>query len=127
MAPVAPVAGAWTPLRFKAKQDSWPTTITDEQARVANTPSAAMAAQRGDSVDRKLRVRLQGVAPTDTDVANFLSGITNVPFFEQVAMTYSRDRSDSGHVMREFEITFCLAGRPCPALLSLRLDGRRWQ
>ncbi len=81
--------------------------MTEEQARaVINTPAAALAAGRGDTVDRRLRVRLQGVAPTDTDVANFLAGLTNVPFFDSVAMNYSRDKLDDGHLMREFEITF---------------------
>jgi Tfp pilus assembly protein PilN len=81
---------------------------TQEQLKVVSTLAGARSAGRGDNIDRKLRIRLEGVAPTDNDVANFLAGLTNVPFFEQVTMTYSRDRSDNGHVMREFEVTFCL-------------------
>jgi hypothetical protein len=40
------------------------------------------------------------------DLANFLAGLSNNPYFEQIAMTYARDRSDSGHTMREFEVTY---------------------
>jgi hypothetical protein len=51
-------------------------------------------------------VRLLGVSPSDVDLANFLAGLTNVPFFQDVAMIRSHDKSDSGHIMREFEVTF---------------------
>lgn len=59
-------------------------------------------------IDRRLRIKLLAVAPTDLDLANFLAGLNNVPFFEQASMTFSRDKIDSGHLMREFEVTFCM-------------------
>jgi len=79
---------------------------TQEQLKVAGTLAAARFATQGDNIDRRLRVRLDGVAPTDNDVANFLTGLARVPYFDDVAMSYTRDRSDGGHVMREFEVTF---------------------
>jgi hypothetical protein len=55
-----------------------------------------------------MKVKMIGVAPTDVDVMNFLTRLGDVPFFEQVYMTYAKDRPENGHVMREFEVTFCL-------------------
>jgi Tfp pilus assembly protein PilN len=79
---------------------------THEQLKVANTLAAARVATQGDNIDRRLHIRLDGIAPTDDDVANFLTGLSRVPFFDDVAMNYSRDRTDNGHVMRDFEVTF---------------------
>lgn len=62
---------------------------------------------------RKVNVRLLGVAPTDVDIANFLAKLSEVPYFEEVSMAYARDRSDNGHTMRQFEVTF-----------SIRIDPR---
>jgi hypothetical protein len=59
-------------------------------------------------IDRRLKVRLVAVAPTDVDLANFLARLTGKPFFEAVAMTYARDRSEQGHLMREFEVLFSM-------------------
>jgi len=59
-------------------------------------------------VDRRLRIKLQGVAPTDVEMATFLTELNQVPFFERVAPTYVRDRREAGHVLREFEPTFSI-------------------
>jgi Tfp pilus assembly protein PilN len=69
---------------------------------------AAESAAKDVPPDRRMKVRLKGVAPTDVDLANFLRELSNVAFFDNVAMTYAKDRSDSGHVMREYEVTFSL-------------------
>jgi Tfp pilus assembly protein PilN len=79
---------------------------TREQLRAANTLTAAQLTARGDSIDRRVLVRIDAVAPTDDEVANFLSALTHVPVFQDVAMNYSRDRSDRGRTLRDFEITF---------------------
>ena len=57
-------------------------------------------------VDRRLKVKLQGVAPTDVELALVLTELNKVPFFEQVTPTYAQDRKDAGHIQREFELTF---------------------
>jgi len=59
-------------------------------------------------VDRRLRIKLAGVAPTDVEMATFLTELNQVPFFERVAPTYVRDRREAGHVLREFELTFSI-------------------
>jgi Tfp pilus assembly protein PilN len=58
------------------------------------------------ALDRKLRIRVQGVAPTDVELASLLTDLTKVPFFDRVTPTYTRDRREAGHIMREFELTF---------------------
>jgi len=58
--------------------------------------------------NRQLNVRLNGVAPTDVDLANFMMRLSGVRFFENVSMSFAKDRSEGGHLMREFEITFSL-------------------
>jgi hypothetical protein len=52
---------------------------------------------------------VHGVVPTDVDFASFLAKLSTVPYFENVAMIYAKDRSESGHVMREFEVTFTVS------------------
>ena len=70
---------------------------------------AAKAAQERDRVtDRRLNVRVTGVAPTDVEVADFLTKLTGKPFFEDVRMTGSKPRVENGHVMREFELYFTM-------------------
>jgi hypothetical protein len=64
--------------------------------------------QQERSTNRRVKMRMQGVAPTDSDLASFLAKLTAKPFFSAVAVTYSRPRSEDGHVMREFEVTFVL-------------------
>jgi Tfp pilus assembly protein PilN len=56
--------------------------------------------------DRRLFVKLGGVAPTDVDLATFVTELNKVPFFEDVAPSSFKERRKDGHVMREFELTF---------------------
>lgn len=78
-----------------------PTITATQLTRGAIPPPPAQ-----ETVDRKLKVRLVGVAPSDVDVANFLAGLSARTHFDQVAMTYARDRASDGRLMREFEVTF---------------------
>jgi len=60
------------------------------------------------TVDRHLKIRIQGVCPTDVDLANFMTQLSTIAFFDQVSVTYARDKADNGHVLREFEVSFML-------------------
>jgi Tfp pilus assembly protein PilN len=60
-------------------------------------------------VERRVRIVLNGVAPSDVDLADLLARLTSEPLFEQVAMSYARDRVQAGHVLREFQITFSIS------------------
>lgn len=82
---------------------------TREQARPITTAAAARAgANRETVIERSMQVKVMGVAPNDSDIATLLSGLNAMPFLKQVAMGYSRDRVDDGHLMREFEISFTM-------------------
>jgi hypothetical protein len=75
------------------------------------TPQGPLAKPAGKdaaapAMDRRLKVRLKGVAPTDLELSMFLMELNKVPFFEKVAPTYSQEKPMSGHVLREFELTF---------------------
>jgi hypothetical protein len=78
----------------------------EEQQRPVSSVSAVRPGEKTTVIDRKLRVRVRGVAPTGVDLAAFLSGLNNVPFFEQAAIKNSRDTTENGHVLREFEVVF---------------------
>ncbi len=81
--------------------------LTEEKQPV--TLAGARAAQERDSgVERRLNVRVTGVAPTDVEVADFLTRLTGKSFLEDVRMTGSKPRLDNGRVMREFEVHFSM-------------------
>ena len=63
---------------------------------------------RDGSADQKLKVHLQGVAPSDADVAGLLVNLNTIPFFDRVEMTDVRDRLQSGRVQREFDVSFAV-------------------
>lgn len=83
-------------------------TIRPPAAQTASLPAGGgtPAKPPAESVDRRLKVRLVGVAPSDVDVANFLASLTSRPHLDRAAMTYARDRVADGRLMREFEVTF---------------------
>lgn len=81
---------------------------TEELTRpVTGLAGAAKSAKDAKPpTDRRLKVRLQGVAPTDLDMVTFLTGLTEIRCFENVVPSWARDRAEAGHIMREFEVTF---------------------
>jgi hypothetical protein len=58
-------------------------------------------------MDRRLRIKLQGVTPNDQDIGTLVYGLQK-PFTDQMVLTYSRQKIDSGHKFREFELTFSM-------------------
>jgi len=74
---------------------------TEDQAPVvAGQPASGIPAGHW------LNIRLQGVAPTDIEVAILLDRLSRLKFFENVEMSYIRDRLEAGHAMRDFEVRF---------------------
>jgi Tfp pilus assembly protein PilN len=69
---------------------------------------AAQEARHNNKTETAVRLKVHGVAPTDMDLADFLAKLTSKPFFKQVDLTYSHERTDSGHIMREFEVSFAI-------------------
>jgi Tfp pilus assembly protein PilN len=70
---------------------------------------AALKDPNNVPMDRRLRIKLTGVAPTDVDIASFITELNKVPFFDRVSMQYAKDRRQQGYVMREFELTFSIS------------------
>lgn len=58
--------------------------------------------------DRRLAVRVQGVASSDVDVATFFEKLGGNALFQNVNLNYARPRISDGHVMREFEVSFSI-------------------
>ena len=65
---------------------------------VPTTPAAA--------ADRRLKVAVRGLAPGEVAVGNLLSGLSKVPLFRHVHLTYAKDHDDRERSVREFEVTF---------------------
>jgi hypothetical protein len=82
--------------------------IDEARPPISALARAASATARNIPVDRRMNVRLRGVAPTDVDLAEFLKRLNEVPYFENVAGFNAKDRSENGHMMREYEITFAI-------------------
>ena len=51
-------------------------------------------------------VHLTGVTPSDADWATVLAKLGDVPFFQNVQLEDAHEKTDQGHVMREFEVSF---------------------
>jgi hypothetical protein len=83
-------------------------TLTDasfdtvEQSKPIENSSDPKAVE----VSRKLLVKVSGVTPSDADWAGVIAKLTNVPFFKEVRLVGAHDKTDKGHLMREFELSF---------------------
>jgi|KBSSwiStaDraftv2_1062776.scaffolds.fasta_scaffold1104741_2 hypothetical protein len=81
---------------------------TREVARPVSTVAAVFKPNEKKQVDRRLDIKLRGVTPDDSDIGNLLSELQKRPFFEQLNVTTINNRTDDGHRMREFEVTFSM-------------------
>lgn len=84
---------------------------TIEQPREMQPTAAATPApnaERAVQMDRWLEVKLVCVAPSDVELADFYANLQSKPFFRSVRVTYTRDRPEQGHLMRQFEVLFSM-------------------
>jgi Tfp pilus assembly protein PilN len=58
------------------------------------------------TVDRKVKMTVTAVAPSDVELAAFLANLSKESNLSDISMTYARDFSQDGHIMREFAVTF---------------------
>jgi Tfp pilus assembly protein PilN len=86
--------------------------VETEERKPDPAPNARLVVAGAPSIVRQLRLTIQGVAPSDLDLANFVSQLSAVPFFEQVAINYVKEIDESGRLMRSFEITFTVPLSP---------------
>jgi Tfp pilus assembly protein PilN len=80
--------------------------VEEKPVEISAAQRAALKDPALAPMDRKLRVKLQGAAPTDVEVIALMRELNKVPFFERVTPTFARDKREAGHVLREFELTF---------------------
>ena len=67
------------------------------------------AEESAKSTGHRLRIRLQGVAPTDSDLATFMTRLGELALFEQVTAGYVKEFSENGHLLRSFEVSFSMS------------------
>ena len=65
---------------------------------------------KGEHVIRRVQMTIEGIAPTDVDVANFIGQLAASPLFENVNMGYARTESFRGRVARQFQAS-CYLGK----------------
>jgi Tfp pilus assembly protein PilN len=96
--------------------DSAPSTITltgfnlqtDERVDVPRSGAAARAMKdKTPTMDRKLKVRLTGFAPSDDAVWDLMTKLNQYPFFEDV-QPKTTESDYEGRVVKEFEINFTI-------------------
>jgi hypothetical protein len=87
-----------------AMLDLYVDTETQEQT------SGALSAAAGKTpvMSRRLQVRVHGVTPNDADLGDFVVKLADIPYISEAAPTYSKDRVESGRLMREFEVRFVI-------------------
>jgi hypothetical protein len=74
-------------------------------------PSIAEAARNGTAaslISRKMRVRLKGVAPSETHVGGFFGKLSDRRFLDEVRRDSTYDRDVGVHRVRAFEISFTI-------------------
>jgi Tfp pilus assembly protein PilN len=85
---------------------------TQEQVKDSDPNSKSGAKTPGGEktrvVTRKLVVHLTGVTPSDADWATVLAKLGGIPFFQDVQLENAHDKSESGHLLREFEVSFAV-------------------
>ena len=56
--------------------------------------------------DRRLKVVVDGVAPTEMEAVTLLGNLAKVKCFENVAIRVNDENARDGHMTRDFEVTF---------------------
>ena len=81
-------------------------TDTDERPSTtapSNVPTSASA-----TVDRRLRVRLEGLASSPAELEKFVTRLKAVPYLEQVSVGFNKNVMESGRSLHQFEISFSI-------------------
>jgi hypothetical protein len=78
-----------------------------QQRQVKPVSPLALAAGGEPVMDRRLTVELDGVAPSDVDVGNFMIRLATIPHFGDSSMSTS-DLTEYGHLMRDYKVDFSI-------------------
>jgi hypothetical protein len=77
----------------------------DTDERPSTAPSTASATS---TTERRLRIRLEGVAATPADLDKFVARLKAIPYFEQVSVGFNKDAVEAGRSVSQFAITFSI-------------------
>jgi hypothetical protein len=80
---------------------------TQEQPRVITAiAQRSGAANQPVEMDRRLKVVVDGVAPTEIEAVTMMGNLLKVSCFENVAIQMNEGKMRDGHIARQFEVTF---------------------
>lgn len=85
-------------------------TETEFQSTETTPQTISDRAKRGGdrATTRRLQLRLQGIAPTESEVTAFWSRLIQRPFFTEVRLVNSVERRNGEHRWRSFEVTLAI-------------------
>jgi len=81
--------------------------MTTQEQSVAD-PTQRLIRGAEVPIDHVLTLRVVGVAPSDLDLSTFIGNMERIPYFSDGQLANSQGRLDSGHVMREFDVSFTM-------------------
>jgi len=101
-------------------------SLTDLSLQAVETPGG------GGDAQRRLSIRLTGLAPSDVEVVTLLTNLGKVKLLDDVAMDYTREHAGDGQATREFALTFAVnlvavpaaTAQVSPALATVTTDGK---
>jgi Tfp pilus assembly protein PilN len=82
--------------------------IIEKKAMLTGLQQAALKDPASIPMDRRMTVKVDGVAPSDVELATLLTELSRSPFFENVTPVFSRDMRRNGRIFREFEVSFSI-------------------
>lgn len=82
------------------------TTMQQPQQAAAPAPGSP-APGAVPVIDRRLNVKLHGVAPSDAQLGVFFTRLQGLPHLSNM-QSHCKDRAAGDHVMRDFEVTFLI-------------------
>ena len=109
-------------LHFELKSEKVKPAVTAAMAKNAkgsgslkNSPERAKTKQEASEEPQKIEpprykvvITMTGVAPTDVELANFMTALNAYSLLRDVALEYSEQKDIEGRTLREFKITMSL-------------------
>lgn len=125
-----PAGVSLTTLEMKEKEKPKTPTVAPTKSGTAKKPAAAAAGKAGSTPAKvepdlpsappepEVTLMIQGLAPSDIEVANYIANLNESILFDQVQLVQSEERDVEGIKFREFR----LAARIRPELKLTRKD-----
>jgi len=82
--------------------------VEETPAVLSGPARAALKDPTNVPMERRLKCKLTGAAPTDDEVGDFVRALNRIPFLDNIAVPFARNKTEAGHILREFELTFTI-------------------